>query len=321
MKQKIHQALLLTSFVLAAHSAWAETLARRGALEFTTEDFLAHHYLSAPSKVEALKSSGREVQSTIIEVLAARAYNASPDLHMQLNAADRKYYALQTERAGLAAELNLRERRARAAFNQDDPVVIARAREIWLTDTTRFMSDESADITQIMFSPTSRSFDEISERIKAAQAALAKGESFDTVAKKYTDDPNFKETAGQVKGISITRTDGLMGNLIFKQLKEGEVSVPTPTRTGLHIVRLDKKYAKAKKTFDESKPKIIEQMLEDAAKNARLELLDQLNKVETVVDENAFEAFVGKVDPALEERRREIYRNSANPVSTPPAKP
>ncbi len=317
MNQKKIIWLALTAFTLLAENAWAETIARRGQLEFTTEDFFALHYMNAPSKVEALKGISREVQNSIIEVLAARSYKVTPDVRAKLDDAEQRYFALQLERAPLSAELNVRERRARAAFKPDDPIVLARAKEIWLADTTRFMADETADITQMMFDLSGRKFAEVSERIKLAQSDLAKGESFDDVVKKYTDDTNYKDTSGKLKGLSIARADGLMGHLIFSQLKEGEVSAPTPTRTGLHIVRLDKKYLKAKKPFDEVKGAILEQMLEDSAKAARLELVDQLNKVETVVDEKVFDEFVGKADPALEERRREVYRSLGINVSEP----
>ncbi len=317
MKQRKTALLLLVAVTTFAQTGLAETLARRGKLEFTTEDFGALHYMNAPTKVSTLKGSAREVQSTIVEVLAARSYNLAPELHTKLDVSEQRYYAMQLERAPLNAELNLRERRARAAFNVDDPVIVARAKEIWLTDKTRFMTDETADITQMMFDLSGRTFEDVSTRIKAAQAAIAKGESFEEVVKTYTDDTNYKKTNGKVIGISIARADALMSTVIFKRLKEGEISAPTPTRSGLHIVRLDKKHAPSKKPFEEVRPIIMEQLQEEAAKNARLALIEQLNSAETVVDESAFDTFVGKDDPKLEESRREAYRKLGIPVSAP----
>lgn len=271
----------------------------------------------APGRVEALRASPKEIENTITEVLAARSYNLRSDLHTKMDDAERRYYELQKERAGLLAELNVRERRAKVRFNPEDPAILARAREIWLTDTTRFYNDESADITQILFDVAGRPFDEISERIKAATAELAAGTSLESVLTKYTDDKNAKDTNGKLRGISIVGADALMGNLIFKRLKEGEVSAPTPSRIGLHIVRLDKKHPRSKKPFEEVKPKIMEQLLDDAAKNARVELLDKLNAIETVVDEKAFEDLLIKTDPALEQKRREIYKSMGIPISEP----
>jgi hypothetical protein len=302
-------------------SAAGAELARRGPLSATADDFYAFHYMNAPAKVEGLKASGKEVQSTISEVLAARTYNVTPGAHSKLDSVETRYYNLQLERAGLTAELNLRERRVRAAFKADDPLTLARARELWLTDTSRFYAEESADITQVFFDMVKRPFAETGERIKEAQAAIARGDNFDEVVAKYSDDTNLKDNAGKVKGISIVSAEAVMGNTIFKRLKEGEISTPTPTRAGLHIVRLDKKYARTKKAFDDVKAKIVEQLLEDAAKNARIELLESLNRTETVINETAFEDFVGKDDPSLDERRREIYRGLGITISAPLAKP
>lgn len=318
MRITIHRYLPVLFVLLVPLSAsFSAEIARRGTVTFTTEDFQAQHFMLAPSRIEALRASPKEIENTITEVLAARSYNQRTDLHAKMNDPERRYYELQKERAGLLAELNVRERRAKAAFNPDDPAIVARAREIWLTDTTRFFNDETADITQILFDVAGRPFSEVSDRIKAATAELAAGVSLDEVLKKYTDDKNAKDTAGKLRGISIAGADALMGNLIFKRLKEGEISAPTPSRIGLHIVRLDKKHPRAKKPFEEVKPKIMEQLLDDAAKNARVELLDKLNATETVVDEKAFEDILIKTDPALEQKRREIYKSMGIPISDP----
>ena len=318
MTSKLHRYIFLTTLTLmSASTGSAAEIARRGVLEFTTDDFFAHHYMTAPTKVEALRANPREIQSTMTEVLAARSYNQRPDLHTKLDDAERRYYEMQKERAALLAELNIRERRAKAAFNPEDPAIQARAREIWLTDTTRFFNEESADITQILFDVVGRSFGEVNDRVKAVNAAIAAGEPFDAVLKKYTDDKNATETSGKLKGISILGADALMGNLIFKRMKEGEISAPTPSRIGLHIVRLDKKYPRTKKPFEEVMPKIVEQLLDDSAKNARVELLDKLSAIDTVVNEKAFDDFLIKTDPALEQRRRELYKSMGINVSEP----
>lgn len=309
--------ILILAALSVTRPALASEIARRGELTFSTDDFFAYHYMSAPNRVEALRGNPREIQSTMTEVLAARTYNQRKDVHAKLDGAEQQYYGLQQERAALLAELNVRERRARAAFNPEDPAIMARARELWLTDTTRFFNDESADITQILFDLGRRPFAEIVERVKAATAELAAGESFDIVLQKYSDDKNAKENGGKLKGISAAGADALMGNLLFKQLKVGEISAPTTSRVGLHIVRLDKKYPKAKKPFDEVKPKLIEQLHDDAAKNARLELLDSLNSTETVVNEKAFDDFLIKTAPELDARVRELHKNLGTPISEP----
>ncbi len=298
-------------------SSGAATLATRGSLTVTTDDFYAYQYMNSPRKVEALRSNEKELQSTITEVLAPRAYRARPDLHTKLDTLEQRYYAIQVERAPLLAELNVLERRIRANFNPEDPLTLARAKEIWATDPNKFLTEETADITQIAFDFGTRGYADGVARISEAQKELAAGTRFEDVMLRFTDEKAVRETGGKVLGISSLRTDTLMSLLIFKRLKEGEVSSPTPGRSGFYIVRLDKKYPKKKQPFDEVKGKIFEQMMEDAVKQARVAALDRLAATETVINEKEFEEFLIKADPKLEDKRREIYKNLGIRISEP----
>ena len=295
----------------------AATLATRGNLTVTTDDFYAYQYMNSPKKVEALRSSEKELQSTIIEVLAPRAYKALPDTHAKLDVLEQRYYAIQLERAPLLAELNVLERRVRATFSPDDALTLARAKEIWATDSNKFSMEETADITQIAFDFSTRSYADNIARIAEVQKELSAGKRFEDVLLRYSDEKAVKETGGKIAGISSVRSDPLMGLLIFKRMAEGEVSAPTPGRSGFYIVRLDKKYPRKKQPFDEVKGRIFEQMMEDSVKQARLALLDRLARTDIVVNEKEFEDFLIKPDPKLDEKRREIYKNLGIRISDP----
>ena len=293
----------------AAGSAQAVTLATRGELTVTTDEFYAYHFMSAPSKVETLRASPMEVQSTITEVLAPRSYRLTAPTHDKLDPLERRYVELQLERAPLLADLNVHERRARAAFSANDAVTVERAKEIWQTDINRFVVDENADITQIFFDFKLLPFAQVIARIAEAEKALANGEAFDVVLQKYSDDKSAKEHGGKLMKVRASGTDALLGNVIFKTLKEGEVSQPTPSRIGIHIVRLDKKRAQTKRAFEEVKGSIIEQLLEETVKKVRLTFLENVSRVATVVNEKAFDDFLLKPDPALDQKRRELIRD------------
>ena len=302
---------------LIANICVGATLAKRDDLVVTTDDFYAYHYMNSPAKVEALRSSPKEIQSTVIEVLAPRVYQAQPNLRTELNPIERRYVAIQIERAALLADLNVLERRVRANFDPANPLTLARAKEIWTAEVNRFSVEETADITQMFFDFNTRPYEESIARINAAQKRLAAGAKFEEVLREFSDDKNSEQTAGKIAGISSARSDPLMGRVIFKKLSEGEISAPTPARNGFYIVRLDKKYAPKKQSFDEVKAKILEQMMEDAVKQARVSMLDKLARSDTVVDEKEFEEFLVKPDPKLEEKRREIYKGLGIPISTP----
>ena len=210
--------ILITSLI--ANVCVGATLATRDGVIATTDDFYAYHYMNSPAKVESLRSVPKEIESTAIEVLAPRVYQARPALRTELNPIEQRYVAIQIERAPLLADLNVLERRVRANFDPSDPLTISRAREIWTTDTDRFKVEETADITQIFFDFNSRPYEETFARISSAQKALASGEKFEDVLLKYSDDKNAPQSGGKLSAISSARSDPLMGRVIFKKLAE-----------------------------------------------------------------------------------------------------
>ena len=312
-------ALLTILFAAMTYSGFAAsaTLAKQGDITVSTEDFYAHHFMNTPKKVDALRESPKELQSTIVEVFTPRSYRDHPNLQVKKDAQEQRYYALQLERAPLVADLNLIERRTRAAFSATDPSTVERAKEVWITNAAAFMVEETADITQIFFDFGVRTYAETVARIAEAQKQLTDGVSFDEVLTRYSDDKAAKESKGKLLGISSARSDPLMGAMIFKKLSEGQVSPPTPSRVGLHIVRLDKMYPKRKRNFDEVKGTIFEQLMEESVKRARSAFVESLRRDDITVDEKAFNDFLIKEDPALEEKRREVYKQLGIPISAP----
>ena len=305
-------AIVLTAFSL---SATAETLATYDDLSATSEDFQALHFMNAPSKVQALRDSPKEMESSISEVLSPRAYNAKKSAQLSLTADEARYVAMQQERAPLNAALNVAERRARAAFNVNDPLTVARSREIWIADTSAYFADESADFTQIYFDLSKRSYTEAAERIAQAKAELANGASFDAVLLKYTDDANAATNKGQMKDMVISRIDPIIGRLIFKKLEAGQISDAIPSRAGLHIIRLDRKSPRVKKPYDEVNKLILEKMLEDSAKAARLAVLEGLNLANIKPNLDAIVGNRAAVSAAQDEKIRALHKEMGLPVS------
>lgn len=296
-------------------SATAATLGTYDELTATTEDFQALHFMNAPAKVKALRDSPKEMESSINEILSPRVYNAKQASQLALNSDEARYVVMQQERAPLNAALNIAERRARAAFNVGEPLTIARSREIWLADTATYYADETADFTQIFFDLSKRSYTEAAERIALVKAELASGIAFDAVLQKYTDDTNAATNKGQMKDMVISRIDPIIGRLIFKKLEVGQVSDVIPSRAGLHIIRLDRKSPSAKKPYDEVKKAIFERMLEDAAKTARLSVLESL-KLEKIKPN--LDAIIGDraaTNAAQEEKIKALHRDLGMPVS------
>ena len=312
MRLYVLSAALLTIFSI---SSAAETLATYDELAATSEDFQALHFMNSPTKVQALRENLKEMENSINEILSPRAYNANKAAQLTLTLEESHYAALQQERAALNAALNIAERRARAAFRPDDALIVARSREIWLADTTAYFADESADFSQIFFDLNKRSYSEATERIAQAKAELARGVSFDDVLQKYSDDANAATSKGQMKEMVISRIDPIIGRLIFKKLEPAQVSDAIPSRAGLHIIRLDRKFPRAKKPYEEVKRAILEKMLEDAAKTARLSLLDSLNLAKIKPNLEAIVGDRAAANATQNEKIKAMHRDMGLPVS------
>ena len=312
-------ALVVLTISYASHG---ESLANRGGEVATIADFYTHHFMSSPRKIRALREGRTELENTINEILAPRTYNGNANVRLRLTAEEKAYSDLIVERGPLNAALDIAERRARAAFDVDDPKTIARARELWALDEKDYYASETADFTQIFFDLGRKDFAEVTERVKLVQADLGRGMSFDDVVLKYSDDANVGTQKGEIRGLQYGRTDPAIGKVIFTKLAVGEISGVVPSRIGLHIVRLDKKTKRSKKPFDEVKVQLMERLLEDAAKAARLSVLESLSKTETVISEAGFNSLLIKPDPLFDEKRRAVYRELGIPLSEPlPAKP
>ena len=77
------------------------------------------------------------------------------------------------------------------------------------------------------------------EEAKQVQAKLQKGEDFTELAKKYSIDPNVKQSGGEIgfqpKGSLIPEFE----NAAYKLNKVGQVSGIVKTQFGYHIIRLE----------------------------------------------------------------------------------
>ena len=95
---------------------------------------------------------------------------------------------------------------------------------------------------------------------KTVIAALAKGESFKTLAAKYSTDPANKDDAGKIAAFDNTDTtlDSTFKEAAFK-LKEGEYTkTPVKTQYGYHVIKMMNRPAKG--TLADHKKEIDDQL-------------------------------------------------------------
>lgn len=130
------------------------------------------------------------------------------------------------------------------------------------------------------------------EEAKQVQTKLQKGEDFTELAKKYSIDPNVRQTGGEIgfqpKGSLIPEFE----NAAHKLNKVGQVSGIVKTQFGYHIIRLEgvkppsyvpleevKDFIKQKNAQEKQK-EVLEKYIEELKKNSKITINEALLKEE-----------------------------------------
>lgn len=128
------------------------------------------------------------------------------------------------------------------------------------------------------------------EEAKQVQSKLQKGEDFTELAKKYSIDPNVRQSGGEIgfqpKGSLIPEYE----SAAFKLTKVGQVSGIVKTQFGYHIIRLEgvkpptyvpleevKDFIKQKNAQEKQK-EVLEKYIEELKKNAKITIDEALLK-------------------------------------------
>jgi len=130
------------------------------------------------------------------------------------------------------------------------------------------------------------------EEAKQVQSRLQKGEDFIELAKRYSIDPNVRQTGGEIgfqpKGSLIPEYE----NAAYKLNKVGQVSGIVKTQFGYHIIRLEgikppsyvpleevKEFIKQKNAQEKQK-EVLEKYIEELKKNSKITINEALLKEE-----------------------------------------
>jgi foldase protein PrsA len=92
-------------------------------------------------------------------------------------------------------------------------------------------------------------------KAKEAKAALDSGESFKSVAKKYSIDDASKAQGGKLPAVAKGQQEKAFDDAIFKA-KKGKISGPVKTQFGWYVFRVDKVSKASQQTLEQAKTTI-----------------------------------------------------------------
>ena len=157
-------------------------------------------------------------------------------------------------------------------------------RQFYEDHKVRFMWPERIDVSEIYVYNDSLA--------TALYKRIINGESFDTLAKKYTERPGFKEKAGHW-GV-MTKDENEMSKKAYTFTVD-DVKEPFSFQSGFSIVKLNKRVPVTEKNFDEARQEVASQYQDELSNELRLDWVSELRKkykrvITTKVIEDAWKA-------------------------------
>lgn len=233
----------------------SELLAKRGPARASHELFDARmaqmpareraEFVSDPGRIGMILDELIMADSVLTEALDTGMLD-DPDVQARL------YLALSQQ--------VIREARELVRQESDLPDYEARAREIYLSDPEKYMSEAVFSFTQVLVDDEQGG----ERRANELLGMHRDGTPLERLAVEYSDDPSVENNEGVLSDVNASRLDGDF-LAALERMEVGDVEV-VQTRYGWHVVRLDELTPQQVKPFEE-----VAGTLTGVARNRHLE--------------------------------------------------
>ena len=156
------------------------------------------------------------------------------------------------------------------------------------------------------------------DTIKAAQADLKAGKTFEETAAKYTEDPSGTQTGGELGWFGRNRMVKPFEDAAFA-LEKGAVSEPVRTQFGFHLIKVEDKKAAGYEEFPAVADSIRRIIAQDRAAETLQDRLDQA--LEMVLGGEGLEAVAKAIGLGLEVRKTDFCTREQGPNELPGLSP
>jgi len=157
---------------------------------------------------------------------------------------------------------------------KDIPVSMVDIENEYNTQSASFKSNAEAEVAHILIEQPEGAQDKITE----IQAKLAAGESFDAVAKVYSEDLGSKELGGNL-GVLVPGSYPDAFETAVANLNEGDVSEPVETEFGTHIIKVVSKKDVQPPALEEQKDSIELSLKRVQAEQIFVDLLSDIEEL------------------------------------------
>ena len=116
------------------------------------------------------------------------------------------------------------------------------------------------------------------EKIDQVQQALSGGESFEQVARQYSDDLGSRGQGGDLGFVSAEVFPEAF-QVALEDLSPGDVSGPVETESGVHLIKVLDEKGSGAETFEEARDRIARQLKRVEAENQFVALMERLSEL------------------------------------------
>jgi len=203
--------------------------------------------------------------------------------------------------------------------------VEARARELYIADKDKYMTDEEVQMQQVLVGVKCRTKEAALELAKKAHdEAVATGADFLAVAAKYSDVGEKAEKGGDLGWSPVKAFVPSVREAVAK-MKKGEISEPVESPFGYHVFKLLDRKAPQQRPFEAVKNQIIEAERVNLHRRKLEEVVQNVRSSQTVITykDNVSKLVAPGLDPdELSRRAREAMKTAPRPekAAAPEAK-
>ena len=207
---------------------------------------------------------------------------------------------------------------ATAEFEATKSRFEARAREIYLTDRSRFARPEQLEATHILFDTKKRSADDARKLAVATRARIIAGADIGALARELSDDPSGQINNGKLDWFASKEMDPAFAATAFALKNPGDISEPVQSQFGWHVIRLDARRPATVPAFGEVRDAIMAELKKRFVDERREDAITTVRKdSQTQVNREAVDALTPRVDVEAAKRALGIVPGAPAPAPNP----
>ncbi len=166
----------------------------------------------------------------------------------------------------------------------------ALAKEYYLLNRERFVTEATYDATHLLISTKSR---DPSAALALAEELLEKVEHdpshFDALVLEFSEDPSLGRNQGKFVGVTSGQMVEPFEKAVMELEEPGDISRPVKSAFGYHIIRLDSRSGPSQQTFEEVKARLVNMHRVDYKERLRSRIIGKVYSQPIEVTEGAVE--------------------------------